>query len=118
HGNRVTFRLLEEEPRAAGLEHAVADLGDLETRGDLGPHSFQRAAAFELREKIAKVGVFHGARFRWWVSWTRHRSLAWPARIGGSGAIGYARTACFVRLGATPKRFRYSRAKVVELPNA
>ena len=58
--HRVALGLLEQQRRAAGLQHAVADLGHLEPRIDGGRDALQLAAAFELREEVAEVGVFHG----------------------------------------------------------
>ncbi len=53
------LRLLEQQRRAARLQHAVADFGHLEPRVDLDADALQLAAAFELRKEIAEVGVFH-----------------------------------------------------------
>ncbi len=58
-GIDVPSRLLEQQRRTAGFQHAVADLGHLEPRIDLGADALQLAAAFELREEVAEVGVFH-----------------------------------------------------------
>ena len=53
--------LLEQKRGAARLQHTIADLGHLETRVDLDGNAFELAAAFELREEVAKIGVLHGA---------------------------------------------------------
>src|SRR5207344_2262295 len=58
--HRVALGLFEQQRRTARLEHAVADLGHFEPRVDGGGDALQLAAAFELREEIAEVGVFHG----------------------------------------------------------
>jgi hypothetical protein len=41
-------------------QHAVAHLGHLQLRIDLGGDALQFADLFELRDKIAQVAVFHG----------------------------------------------------------
>jgi len=56
----MAFRLLEKQRGTARLQHAVADLGHLESRIDLHGDALQLAHALELREKVAKIGVFHG----------------------------------------------------------
>src|SRR5207247_7327657 len=60
HGNRMTFRLFEQQRGAVRLQYAIADLRHLEPRIDLGRDAPELAAAFELGEEIAKVSVFHG----------------------------------------------------------
>ena len=52
--------LFKQERGAARAQHAVADLGHLEARIDLGGDALQLAVAFELREEVAEVGVLHG----------------------------------------------------------
>ena len=49
-GCREPFGLLEQERRAAGLDGAVDDLGDLEVRVDLGGDANELALALEQRE--------------------------------------------------------------------
>ena len=52
---------LEQQRRPARAQHAIADLGHLEARIDLGADALRAAPAFELRDEIAQVGVFHGS---------------------------------------------------------
>src|SRR5205823_14535000 len=54
-----TFRSLEQQRGSAGFEHAIADLGHLEALIDLDANALELAAAFELDEKVAEIGVFH-----------------------------------------------------------
>ena len=55
HRDRMAFRLLEQERGTAGLQHAVADFGDLEPRIDFDAHALQLTEPLELREKSAQV---------------------------------------------------------------
>src|SRR5262249_26048414 len=80
HWDRVRFRLLEKKRRTALLEHTVANLGRPKHSVDLGPKRLQFAAALELREKIAKIGVFHRGPFALGVVPTRRDSLSWRGR--------------------------------------
>ena len=48
--------VLEEERRAAGLDDAIGDLGDLEIRVDLDGDAVQLALALEERDPLAQVG--------------------------------------------------------------
>ena len=52
----------EEERRAAGLRHAVRDLGDLEVRVDLGRHLDELAVAAQVVEPVAEVREGHRGR--------------------------------------------------------
>ncbi len=52
-------RLLEQNRRAFGAQHAVADFGHFELRIDLNAHPLQLAGFFQLRHEIAQVVIFH-----------------------------------------------------------
>jgi hypothetical protein len=56
------LRPLEQDRRPARLEHAVADLGHLEARVDLGAHALQFPVRLELREEVAQVAIRHAQR--------------------------------------------------------
>ena len=49
------LRALEQQRRAAGLDGAVDDLGDLEVRVDLGGDANELALALEQRDPVAQV---------------------------------------------------------------
>ena len=51
----AVLRPLEQERRAAGLDDAVGDLGDLEVRVDLGSDAVELALALEERDPVAQV---------------------------------------------------------------
>ena len=55
------LRVLEEERRAARLDGAVDDLGDLEMRVDLGADADELALALEQRDPVAEVAECHRA---------------------------------------------------------
>ena len=59
--NAVPLGLLEQQRRAAGLEHPIADLGHLQPRGDLDRDALELALLFELREEIAQIVIAHAA---------------------------------------------------------
>ena len=56
------LRVLEEQRRPAGLDHAVGDLGDLEARVDLGGDANELALALEQCDPLAEVS--HGGQSR------------------------------------------------------
>jgi hypothetical protein len=60
HRHRMALGVLEQDRRAAGAQHAVADLGHLEVRVDLGLDPLELAEAFQLGDEVTQVGVAHG----------------------------------------------------------
>ncbi len=58
----MALRLLEEDGRAGGTQHAIADLGHFEARIDLDADALQLAGLFQLRHEVAQVVVFHRVR--------------------------------------------------------
>ena len=61
HRRVVTFRIFEQQGRAAGAQRAVGDFGHFEFGIDLGLDAHQLAALFQCGDKIPEVGVFHNA---------------------------------------------------------
>ena len=57
---RAALGLLEQQRRAAGAQHAVADFGHFQLRVDLDGDALQLAELFELGDEIAQVAVVHG----------------------------------------------------------
>ena len=55
----VVLRVLEQQGRARGAQHAVGNLGHFQARGDGRGDALEFAHAFELSEKVSKVAVFH-----------------------------------------------------------
>ncbi len=53
------FRALEEERRAARLDDAVDDLGDLEIGVDLGLHAHELTLALEQRDPLTQIADGH-----------------------------------------------------------
>jgi hypothetical protein len=51
--------LLEQQRRAAGAQHAVADFGHFEAGIDLDADALQFAGLFQLRDEVAQVVIFH-----------------------------------------------------------
>ena len=76
------FRSLEQQRGAAGLQHAIADLGHLEPGVDFGADALQLAAALELGEKVAEVGVLHRDAS---VAWNGAGARAWYQTRAGRG---------------------------------
>ena len=58
HRHRMAGRVLEQDGRPAGPQHAVAHLGHLEVRGDRRGDALQFAEGLELRDEVAQVVVF------------------------------------------------------------
>src|SRR6185503_16183650 len=58
---RAALDVAEQERRAAGLGHAVGDLGDLEVGVDLGRHLVQLALTAQMVEPVAEIGERHRA---------------------------------------------------------
>ena len=59
HRHGVPCRLLEQQRRPCGLQHAVADLGHLELRRNFGADAPELPQCFELVQKIAQVAIGH-----------------------------------------------------------
>ena len=64
HRDRMSLRVFEQQRRAAGLQHAVADFGHLEARIDLDCDALQFTAALELRDEVPEIAVFHAGSVR------------------------------------------------------
>ena len=55
----MPLRILEQDRRTTRTQHAVADFGHLEARVDLGTDALEFADAFQLRDEVAQVVIFH-----------------------------------------------------------
>ena len=53
-------RPLEEQSRAAGAQHTVADLGHFQARRHFGGDALELAARLELRNEFPQVRVLQG----------------------------------------------------------
>ena len=65
-GMRMALRLLEENRRTFGTQHAVADFGHFEAGIDLDADALQLAGLFQLRHEVAQVVIFHRVRKEKW----------------------------------------------------
>ncbi|TLD46046.1 MAG: hypothetical protein FAZ92_01654 [Accumulibacter sp.] len=64
NGHPVAGRLLEEQCRPAGTQHAIADFGHLEPRVDSDGDPPELAHRFQLRHEIAQVMILHRQQIR------------------------------------------------------
>jgi hypothetical protein len=55
-------RLLEQDGRPFGAQHAVANFGHFKVRIDLDTDAFQFAGLFQLRHEVAQIVIFHRIR--------------------------------------------------------
>ena len=62
----MALRLLEQDGRPFGAQHAVADFGHFEARIDLDADALQLAGSFQLRHEVAQVVIFHRVRKEKW----------------------------------------------------
>ena len=51
--------ILEEQRRPTGAQHAITDLGHFQARIDLDTDAFEFTQAFELRDEVPQVVIFH-----------------------------------------------------------
>src|SRR5439155_11698396 len=59
HGHVVAGRMLEQQRRPAGAQHAIADLGHLQARRHRRSDAPELAARLELSEELAQIPVGH-----------------------------------------------------------
>ncbi len=57
--DRIPLDVLEQDGRAAGAQHAVANLGHLQLRIDFDRDTLQFAEFFQLCDEIAQIMIFH-----------------------------------------------------------
>ena len=60
----MPFRLLEQNGRAAGAQHAITNLGHFQPGIDFDADALQLAELFELGDEIAQVLVLHSSGLR------------------------------------------------------
>src|SRR2546430_16599790 len=81
----------EEQRRAAGAQHAIADLGHLEPRGDFRADAPELTLRFQLRKEFSQVRVAHRLRT---ITHATTRSLSASAKSSNRESrprIGYTR---------------------------
>ncbi|KFB74583.1 MAG: hypothetical protein AW09_000096 [Candidatus Accumulibacter phosphatis] len=59
HRHVMPSGILEEERRAAGTQHAIANLGHLQVRVYLHSDALEFTETFQLRDEVAQVVIFH-----------------------------------------------------------
>src|SRR5437870_1990887 len=92
HRDVMTGGPLEQQRRAAGAQHAIADLGHLEPRRDFRADAPELTLRFQLRKEFSQVRVAHRLRT---ITHATTRSLSASAKSSKRGSrprIGYTRS--------------------------